>query len=64
LDHLGIVAEVCHEIEEALDGGTPADVDFGKQEDVLSKRTIIDHKTLQGRRHHRSQTTVQAISSK
>ena len=43
---------------EALDNMTPADVFFGRQKEVLSKREEIKRRTLQQRRLHNSQTPV------
>jgi putative transposase len=46
---------------EALDNVTPADVYFGRQQEVLSRRDVIKEKTLQQRRQYHRQRTVQAI---
>jgi putative transposase len=46
---------------ESLDNVTPADVWFGRQKEALSKREIIKHNTLETRRQHHRQLTVQVI---
>jgi transposase InsO family protein len=46
---------------ESLDNVTPADVYFGRQEEVLSKRDLIKQKTLHDRRQQHWQLTVQVI---
>ena len=43
---------------EALDNMTPADVFFGRQKEVLSKREKIKRRTLQQRRLHNAQAPV------
>ena len=43
---------------ESLDNLTPADVYFGRQKEVLSKREEIKRRTLQQRRLHNSQAPV------
>jgi transposase InsO family protein len=46
---------------ESLANVTPADMFFGRQQEVLSKRAIIKQLTLRERRHHHFQMTVQAF---
>jgi transposase InsO family protein len=46
---------------ESLDNVTPADVYFGRHEEVLSKRDRIKQKTLLERRQHHWQLTVQPV---
>jgi len=46
---------------ESLDTVTPADVYFGRQQEVLSRRDLIKEKTLQQRRQYHRQRTIQAI---
>ncbi len=46
---------------ESLDNVTPADVFFGRDQEVLSKRAIIKQQTLQERLQHHLQMTVQAF---
>ncbi len=46
---------------ESLDNVTPADVFFGRHQEVLSKRAIIKQQTLQQRLQHHLQMTVQAF---
>jgi len=46
---------------ESLDNVTPADVYLGRHEEVLSKRNLIKHKTLQERRQHPWHLSVQAV---
>ena len=43
---------------EALDNMTPADIYFGRQKEVLSKREEIKRRTLQQRRLHNLQAPV------
>ena len=46
---------------ESLDNVTPADMFFGRDQEVLSKRAIIKQRTLQQRLQHHLQMTVQAF---
>lgn len=46
---------------ESLDNVTPADVFFGRHQEVLSKRAIIKQQTLQQRLQQHLQMTVQAF---
>ncbi len=47
------VAYYNHErYHESLDNVTPADVFFGRQQEVLTQREIIKQRTLQQRRRH------------
>jgi len=46
---------------ESLDNVTPADVFFGRDQEVLSKRAIIKQQTLQQRLQHHLHMTVQAF---
>jgi len=46
---------------ESLDNVTPADMFFGRDQEVLSKRAIIKQQTLHRRLQHHLQMTVQAF---
>jgi len=55
-----LVVEMCQfcKLDEALDNLTPADIFFGRQKEVLSKREEIKTRTLQKRRLQIVQASV------